>query len=231
MIIETVVGCLAETYRLLRPESILHVDELMKERRTNEGLRHRCLYTPDGEIYFMNGKTPTLAITRRSSNPLFQDSTIDEYCQQLLKNKNYRPTSEETQRALHAPDTVVVDLTKLRLQKGDEEFSYLAIDTKNYKRLNSEEKKLAKRVHGQGKYFGLTMKMLANARIIGTDAGVIETRVYVLNLDYVRLHVKENSLGRASWLGDFYGNSHFNVSARGMDDHLALRGVRREVRS
>ena len=37
--IKSVVGKLAKTYKRLRPESILHADELMKERRTNEELR------------------------------------------------------------------------------------------------------------------------------------------------------------------------------------------------
>ena len=228
MIIETVVGCLAEVYKLLQPGSILHVDELMKERRlypiTSDGnLRNQWLYTADGLIYLLHGenRTPTLAITRGSSNPLFQYSTIDEYCKQLIKNHNYRPTADETSRALSAPDTVVVDLTTLRLQKYNEEFSYFAIDPQNYNLLNPEEKKLAQRIYGKGKDFVQTMKMLA-------DADIRETRVHVLNPEYVCRYATENSLGRASWLYYFNNYSFFYANDRNVNYRSRARGVRRE---
>ncbi len=224
MTIETVVGTLAEAYKSLRPESILHADELMKERQTNKRLRHQDFYTADGEIYFLQGrkKVPTLAMTRGSSNPLFKDSTIDAYCQQLTKNHNYHPTADEISRALHAPDTVVVDLTKLGLEKGiEEECSYLTIDTQNYNGLDPEEQKLAERVYGKGRDFGLTMKMLAKA-------GINETRVFVLNPGYVRIHAAGNSFGRASWLYSF-DDSHFVASDCRVGEPEALRGVRRKI--
>ena len=211
-------------YKLLRPESILHVDELMKERRTNEELRDHWFYTADGEVYSLQGgnRTPTLAITRGSSNPLFQDSTIDDYCQQLLENKNYRPTPEENQRALQAPATVVVDLTKLKLRGNHEEWRYLTIDTRKYKKLNPEEEKLAQRVYGKDNDFVQNMKILA-------DAGIRETRAYVLNPDYVCRNATKNSLGRASWLNLFNYGSVFIASDRSVDIRYYARGVLREV--
>ena len=223
MTIETVVGLLAETYRLLRPETILHADELMKERRTNEELRNQLLYTADGLIYLLQGenRTPTLAITRGSSNPLFQDFKIDEYCQQLRENKNYRPTPEETSRALQAEDTVLVDLTKLELQGDDQESRHLTINTQNYNGLNSEQQKLAERVYGKGQDFGLTMRILA-------DAGILDTRVFVLNPDYVCIGAKENSLGRASWLSSFSISSYFSAYGRIVNYRDHTRGVRRD---
>ena len=229
MTIETVEGRLASAYRLLRPETILHVDELTKERRTNSvtpdgNLRNQWFYTADGEVYSLQGEKniPTLAITRGSSNPLFQDSTIDVYCQQLLENNNYRPTPEETERVLHAEDTVVIDLTRLTLQKGDKESSYLAIDTGEYKTLNSEEKKLAQRVYGKDYGFTQAMTMLA-------DAHIKETRVWVLNPEYVRIYAQESPLGRASWLYNFHYNSDFDTSDRCIGGCSRARGVRREV--
>ena len=222
-LIETVVGCLAGAYRLLRPGSILHVDELMKEKITNSKLHDPWFNTADGLVYSLQGedRTPTLAITRGSSNPLFQDSKIDKYCQQLLQHQNYRPTSEETQRALQAKDTVLIDLTTLILQKGDKESSYLAINTREYNTLNPDEKRLAQRVYGND--FAQTMAMFV-------DAGIRETRVYVLNPKYVYIHAQESALGRASWLSNFSTNSLFNANGRDVDDHNALRGVRREFR-
>ncbi len=229
MTLETVFGTLAEVYKLLKPESILHVDELMKERRlhpvTLDGnLRDRCFYTADGIVYSLQGKkkTPTLAMTRARFNPLFQDSTFDEYCQQLLRDRNYRPTTKETKRALSAPDTVVVDLTKLRLQRNDAEYRHFAIDPQNYNLLNPEEKKLAQRVYGQDDDFVQTMETLAKA-------GISETRVYILDPDYVRIHATENSFGRASWLVNFNLNSGFDAFVRCINSNGRLRGVHREV--
>ena len=221
MTLETVTGTLAEAYQLLRPKSILHVDQLMKERQTNKELRDQWFYTADGEVYSLQGKkkTPTLAITRGSSNPLFQDSKIERYCQQLLDHHSYRPTPDETQRALQAQDTVVIDLTKLRLQRLDKEWFYLTINTR-YSKLNSEEKKLAERVCGKGQDFGLTMKMLAKASIT-------ETRVHVLNPDYVCRHAQKSSLGRASWLYSFNNCSYFVAGDRSVNNRLRARGVRR----
>src|SRR3989338_1858149 len=123
MTIESIVGTLPETYKLLQPDTILHVDQLMTERRTNHELRSQWFYTADGEVYSLQGekKTPTLAITRAASNPLFQDSTIDVYCAQLRREGNYRPSADETQRALQAPDTILVDLTKLELSGNEME--------------------------------------------------------------------------------------------------------------
>ena len=221
--IKSVIGPLAETYRLLRPESILHADELMKERRTSKRLRE-WMYTADGGVYSLQGKnrTPTLAITRGSSNPLFQDSTIDNYCQQLRENKNYRPTPKETSRALQAEDTVVIDLTTLRLQKSNEEFSYLAVNTQEYNTLNSEEQKLAQRFYGKDDHFAQTMKMLAKADIR-------ETSVQVLNPDYVRRHAQKNALGRASLLLDFDYRFGFKAGAYAIvDNPFGIRGVRRK---
>ena len=224
MNIETVEGTLAETYRLLRPESILHVDELMKERRTNVKLRSQCFYTADGEIYSLQGedRTPTLAITRGSSNPLFLDSTIGKYCQQLFENKNYRPTLKETSRALQAEDTVLVDLTALRLQGSEVEWRYFTVDTQDYKQLNNEEQKLVQRVYGKDDDFAQIMTMLA-------DVGIRKTRVWVLNPDYLRTHAQESALGRASLLSHFDGGSNFLADTRGVNNHICVRGVRREV--
>ena len=221
--IESVVGTLAQTYKLLRPETILHVDQLTTERQTNPKLRSQWFYTADGEIYSLQGKkkTPTLAITRGSRNPLFQDSTIDVYCEQLRRDENYRPSDKETQRALKAKDSVLIDLTQLKLSENEEEWSYLAIDTRQWKRLSPEEKKLAQRVYGPQPEFAANMKMLA-------DAEIAETRIFVLNPEYVRKHAQQSSLGRASWLNGFIGSSNFNADVCGRDYQDCARGVRRK---
>ena len=246
MTLKSVIGNLRDMYRYFDPESILHVDQLMNERRTNPvtpdgNLREQSFQTADGQIYFLQGKNnvPTLAITRGSFNPLFQDSKIDEYCKEMAgvvaksRDSRYYPTPDETLRALHAEDTVVVDLTKLRLQGNNAEFIYLAIDTSKYHTLNSEEQKLAQRVYGQDDNFTQTMTMLA-------DAGIRETQVYVLNpYDVGLLHNYRNnfSAGWASVLRNFkdysiftpmtYYCDHASYSSYYLEFPMHSRGVRR----
>ena len=162
MTIESIIGSLQGTYKRLQPDSILHVDKLMTERRENKELREQSFYTADGELYFLRGKkqTPMLAMTRGDVNPLFQDTTIDTYCEELRQNRNYRPKLKEFQRAVKAKDTVLIDLTKLHLSKGDDEWGYLAIDPARLKALNAEERTLAVRVYGPRKEFDANMKCL-----------------------------------------------------------------------
>ncbi len=223
MTIESVVGSLQETYKLLRPETILHVDQLTTERRTNHELRSQWFHTADGEVYFLQGekKTPTLAMTRGANNPLFQDSTIDTYCEQLRRDGNYHPSAEETQRALKASDTVLIDLTELKLSGDETEWRHLALDPREWEKLNTEQQKLAQRVYGPAAEFAANMKMLA-------DAGISETKIFVLNPEYVREHAQQGALGRASWLGSFHDNSDFSANVRNVDSRGRARGVRRE---
>jgi len=228
MTLESITGTLRDGSRQLQPGTMLHVGELMKERRTNpitpegDDLRTQWFYTADGQVYVMNGKNPQLAMTRGSANPLLQEATIYTYCHQLLNDKNYRPTTEEVQRVLEAPDTVLINLSELRLSGNDKEWRYLAIDTSKYKKLNDEERKFAERVYGQGDDFRANMKMLK-------EANIAQTKIYVLSPDYVQEHAQESALGRASWLLNFNYNSNFSAGGRNISNSNRVRGVRREV--
>ncbi len=129
MTLENFFGNLKDAYKQLQPGTMLHVDQLINERRTNEELRNQWFYTADGEIYFLDGvsKTPTLAITREAQNPVLQH--IDDAFDQLLNNHNYRVLQADFAKALTAPDTVLVALPNLRLQGNDAEWRYLKIRT------------------------------------------------------------------------------------------------------
>ncbi|MEK6939438.1 MAG: hypothetical protein AABX31_01805, partial [Nanoarchaeota archaeon] len=224
MLLETITENLKDGYNQLQPGSMLHVDELMKERRTNEELRNNGFYTADGEVYVLDGarKTPTLAMTREAHNPVLKN--IDDAFEQLTKKHNYRPSQEDVQQALAAPDTVLIALSNLRLSAHDVEFQYLPFGTTpaKYSKLNDEERKFAERVYGQGDDFVKNMKMLK-------DAKISETRIWVLNPDYVRKHAAEGAIARASWLGSFSYGSRFIASDRDICSHGRVRGVRRIV--
>src|SRR3989344_8260055 len=117
MSLETITGNLRDAYKQLQPGTMLHVDQLMNERRTNTDLRNQGFYTADGEVYYLDGAgNPTLAMTREAHNPVLQH--IDDAFDQLTKNQNYRPSQEEVQQALAAPETSLITLSRLRLS-GD----------------------------------------------------------------------------------------------------------------
>ena len=222
MSLETITGNLRDAYKQVQPETMLHVDQLMKERRINRELRNVGFYTADGQLYFLAGeeKTPSLAMTRQPQNLVLRH--IDDAFTQLVETANYHPDVTEAQQAIEAPDTVVIDLTKLRLEKHNDEYSALVISTTKYdKKLNAEERKLAERVYEQGDNFVANMRMLS-------DAGISETRVFMLNPKYVQKEAKDGAVGRASWLGCFIDDSSFNAVVRGVNDGR-LRGVRRVV--
>ncbi len=224
MTLENFVGNLKDVYKQLQPGTMLCVDELMNERRTNEELRDQWFYSADGGVYFLDGvrKTPTLAITREAHNPVLQH--IDDAFDQLVNNHNYRPSQADVQKALTAPDTVLIALPNLRLIGDNAEWQYLEIGTTptKYAKLNEEERKFAKRVYGRGNDFAKNMKMLKEAKIN-------KTNLFVLNPDYVRKHAEEGAVARASWLDNFNDNSNFGANERDIDDHSRVRGVRREV--
>ena len=223
----TIEGNLRDAYKQLQPGTMLHADQLMNERRTNhDELRKQKLYTADGGIYFLYGtQVPILAITREAYNPVLQN--IDNAFEQLTSNQNYTVLFQDFEQALAVPETVLVSLPNLRLSKHDAEFSYLSLGTTpaKYNQLNYEERKLAERVYAKGNDFVQNMKMLK-------DTGIGETRIWVLNPDYVQKHAEKGAMARASWLVSFGYDARFDASVRYVDgrdmlDHDRVRGVRR----
>jgi len=219
MALENIVGNLRDAYKQAQPGTILCVDQLMNERRSNPDLRNNWFYTADGNVYTPDGNT--LLITREAANPILRN--IDDAYTQLVQAGNFKVSTADLQAVRDAPDTVAVLLRELKLSGDNNEWRYLAIDTKKYdKKLNPEARKLAERVFGQGTDFTANMKMLR-------DAGITETRIYVLNPNYVTENAKGQAIGRASWLNDFSGSSDFSASDGDVSINGRLRGVRREA--
>lgn len=222
--IENIPGNLRDAYKEAKKEvcTILCVDQLMNERRTDpvtetdEDLRNLCFYTADGEVYSVDEGVPTLRITREAVNPVLKN--IDDAFDRSVNKKNYQVTPADFEAVKSAPDTVVIDLTKLRLEGSDNEWRYLAINTNGgYDSLNDEEKKVADRFS----YTPENLRMLSESQ-----QKITETRIYFLSPDYVKKEAKENPVGRASWLGDFNDGSCFFASDRLVGNYGRLRRVR-----
>ena len=220
-------GNLKDAYTSAVPGTLRHVDELMNERRTHpvtpEGnnLRDLWFYTGDGLLYFMERQTPKLAITREPDNLVLRH--MDDAFTQLTTTGNYHPDIQEVDTAIKSASTLVVDLTKLKLEGNGKEWQYMVVSTSDYDTLNDEQRTFAERVYGQGADFIANMQMLKDARIN-------KTKIFVLNPKYVRDDVQNTHLGRASWLSNFDSYFHFNADGRYVSNRYALRGVRREVR-
>lgn len=138
--LETISGNLYSAYEQCVSGTALCVDQLMRERRTDPKLRALWFYTPDAQVYSMDNGTPTLRITRENNNPVLRDRCIDIY---------HPVTSIDFEVIKTASDTVTIDLTQLRLQDQDEDWSYLVVDTsKSITEYNAEEQKLLRRVFG-----------------------------------------------------------------------------------
>ncbi len=226
MTLETIVDNLRNGYNLLQPGTMLHADQLTTERRTEAELRGQCFYTADGPLYSVESGVPTLFLTRESDNLVLRhlsDAVNSSYDQLVDRNNgNYHPGAEEAQTAMHAKDTLRIDLTKLRLNGDDVEWRYLEIGTANYDQLNPEERKLAER------YFGLNNDFVQNMDVL-QRAGISNTKVYVLNPAYVQREAQNGPVGRASWLANFNIGSLAYASSRAIFIRGALRGVRRVV--
>ena len=220
MELETILGNLRNAYKEVEPGTMLHVDALQAARIKDVSLRTVGFWAADGMIYHLVDGFPHLAMTRERENPVLRH--IDDAFAQLGETGNYRPSREDVASALASEQTVDIDLTSLHLQGNDAECGYLPISPQEYSSLNTEERKLAERVHGSGDAFAATMKMLA-------DGGIKETKVYVLNPVYVRKNATEAAIGRASWLNNFNNDSNFSAVVRLISYDSHLRGVRRRA--
>ncbi len=221
--LETLVGPLAKIFPQLERDTILHSDQLMTERRTNPELRNQWFYTADSSLYTVEKEggidEAFLYLGREPTNPIFNN--IGEATQQLVKTRNYIPSSEDVGAVVKAESTLRVKLSGLGLQKSNDEVYYFEIQTDNYDKLNPEQRRVAKRVYGQGNDFIENMEML-------NKAAIRKTRVYVLNPEYVKNNVpQDGAIARASGLYGFVLGSRFFADGRDVDFHLGLRGVRK----
>ena len=217
MRLENVTGNLL-AYKVLKPGTFRHVDQLTTERRTNLDLRNRVFYTADGEMYTVDRSKPLWVITREPQNLVLQN--INEAYRQLTDQRNYFPDAEAAQSSLEHDGSVIVNLEGLKLVKDNDEYGYFVVDPKAVQKLNSEQRKAAQRIYGPDEdNFGLNMEMFVKA---GQNPCV-----FVLMPDYVQNTLRSNDkqfLGRASWLNDFNYYSRFGAIGRDVDRLDALRG-------
>jgi hypothetical protein len=221
MNLENIEGNLLQAYQQCQPGTMRCADQLTKERRKNLELRDLGFDTADGKVYSLDNGVPTLRMTREEVNPVLMN--IDDAFKQLTTKGYYRVLLADFEAVKAAEDTVTIDLTKLRLKSNGNQVFYLAISIRNkgYDKLNSEERKLAEGVYGQGTDFIKNMMMLDELRIP-------ETKIDVLSPPYVQEQAKEGgAIARASRLCHFIPESYFNPFVNPISYHSRVRAVRR----
>jgi hypothetical protein len=177
-------------YQRFVPGSMPCVDKLMKYHPTMDIFRDfDYFYASDGCVYSVDRNVPTLRITREATNPIHKN--IEKALRGLIDDNNYDVPQEDFNAVKLALDTVTIDLTKLRLQSIDNEYSFFAISTTEYDNLNTEERRLAERLYGQGPDFVEIMQRSYNI-------GIKKVSVNVLNPAYVEQRAAKNAIGRMS---------------------------------
>ncbi|GEM_PF-4902264 len=222
MSLEIITGNLGDACKQALVGTISHADELMKLRRKlfNEGQKDsevcsKGFYVAGTNIFFVDSKTktPYWAITRREHSLVLQN--IDPAMEQLgqASDPNYRPNSAEARRAILAQSTSVTDLTKIHFQNY-KIWSCFEIGTTSakYNQLNTEERRLAERIFGEGDEFYLNMDMLERA-------GINATKILLPHLDYIQKQVAKGPFARPSWLwlDSLYILSYFSAARSGHD--------------
>src|SRR3989344_2584664 len=179
--LETITNNLAEGYKQLEPASFMTSAELTTARRTNEELRNRWFCTANFSVYAIEEGKEILYFGGREANPIL--GNIDEACQQLISNKNYRVNTAEMEAIKEAEKSGLVlrlEMAKLGLKESNDEFSYLEIDTENPDKLNPSQRDLAEVAYDKGNDFIENMKMLSGQAYNNTRK-IRTTRIYVLN--------------------------------------------------
>jgi len=208
MSLESITGPLAEAYKQFQPDTILHASEIMNERRTNEKLREQWFWTADSALYTVEEGEAILYFGNRDTNLIFEN--INEATKQLRETNNYRPEQADVERVINSVETgqtLRLNLSDLKLDRYNSEWSYFKISTSKYNKLNDSQRAFAEKVFGEGTDFKTNMKMLK-------EADIESTRILVLNPKYVEKQASESPVSLTCWLSGFSGYSGFIASEK-----------------
>ncbi len=232
--IETITGGLLAAAQL-ESGTFQHWAELSADQIRDPRLRSIGFYVADYPQYYNEGGKQFLAFARHTKDHpnnlvlvhLFdgQDSSYD----QLLSEKtsrNFRPDPDEARAVLEAADTLKVDLSALHLSRGDSVYRFLVIRTADgfvrdggrYQRPNEVEQAVLERA-------GRTEEFLSALQ--EEQDTISETRLYILNPEYVARKTKEGFIGRVAWCDPFNYRAVSFADGNHVDSHSHLRGVRR----
>ena len=235
-------GRLLDIAKQVDLNTVQHAREIQKDRLTDKDLRGMWFWTADFPLYTIENKEVVLYLADRENNLILKN--LDDAVSQLRNKNNYFPKDSDIGAVINSTSTLKTELSDLKLQKFDNEWSYFEMYTAsktedkkhNYDSLNPAQRAIAEKVHGQGEDFHKTMKMLRDPKGNNSNDGIRTTRIYVLNPEYVKKTLNSNdakSLARGSFLYYFFNYDSYFIAFNWFVDYDSgrLRGVSSEARS
>jgi hypothetical protein len=226
-----VSGPLIEAFAQVTPNSIQEANKIQTRRRTQpeneENLRLEDFITGDGCVYNVENGKAVLYLTNTALNPILKEDNVADAVRQITETGNYEVKLKDFERIKKRAPTRFV-LSDLKLTRSNNEMSFYEINPVSYGRLNTEQRKLAERVHGKGEKFTKAMQMLNTPfKYIGQNT----TRIYVLSPKYVQDVARDVPIARVGYLAWFLGASSFFSCSKSVDfDDCLIRGISRDHR-
>jgi len=226
--LELIEGNYFEAIQAAIPETIQTSAELQKARvecnaRKDASLNNIAFYTANVSLYGIENKKPFLLFGGREAFLHLYAPHVEEVYRQLTAQHNYVLPSSDIAWALnegiHSGALHRFDLAELIETKHDKEYGYFTMNTSKVVRCTRAKRELAELIHGQGNDYFNTFKMFK-------EKGIFETKVWLLNPDYVSSAAGNNLVGRASRLYSFSGLSSFYAGYHDVGYRYSLRGVR-----
>lgn len=168
-----------------------HCNQILACRRDGAVTKKRPIKAADFPVYMVRNGKVLFCVTTRTRNLIFWRKNLKEAMSQLYETGNYRLDVEGIHTILESIDegyALCVEYSKLNLiPDKDNRFAYLPINTSKYmNNLNPEEGEVALWFYGKTKE-----ELALNMKWLNSEEGVVETRVCLLNADYIRSEVPE----------------------------------------
>ncbi|MCK5611381.1 hypothetical protein KAR91_56445 [Candidatus Pacearchaeota archaeon] len=201
-------------------KSIQHAQEIVAERKRNIALCSGNYLTADFSIYLLEEKDVTIRIGNGGICSMFNGDS-EKAVSQFQKGKNCIAAKQKIQDVLLFENTTSIRLSELELKDTEDERSCFDIIPSNCYDLNRSQRKLAEIIYGSGDNFKKSMESL-------DESGVNRTSIYVLNPNYARNNLDDQSgILRLCVLYGYGTGSSFDAAKGDIkDERILLRGRR-----
>ena len=189
---------LQSTYQRFKYGALPHVDEFMSTVKKSSETSKPCFHPADGIFYFVEKQISYMAIARKEHNlALINFDEVETVLAIKRLGKypsNYFPPREDSYDAIHAKDTIIVDLTALPIVTcpgSKRKIGKIQISEEK----SREEGKLRERIYGGEKTI-TTLK----------QGGIEELNIFTLFPKDVMVQARNGPFMRVPWVN----GAHFN---------------------
>jgi hypothetical protein len=171
----------------------------------------RPVYTSDTAVYTCRDGDPMLHFGPPAVNPILKN--LNEAVRQLSQGKNFIVPPSDLEQVLADQGTLHIPLRVLGLSEKSAEFSYFKVATFTPADLTSFQRPLAERIYGESlrELNHLDREICPEFILPG---GIDETKIFVLNPEYVSAHTSEHAIARVCRLGCYEQFCMFGAVSR-----------------